>query len=188
MNALLFTAILKIACFGDSVTAGYRVQSNEAYCSQLNGTNFGVSQNTTTDGLTRIQTVIDSKPKLVLIMFGLNDAYIDAGQTLPRTSLTQYKANLLTIVKAFRRADIKPVLMTPNASTHTDFNYQLRPYVDAVRLIAKEHHVLLVDNYEVFAEAQIEGLTDSLYADWQHPNATGQSLMFNNILSVLRSS
>jgi acyl-CoA thioesterase-1 len=70
-----------IVAFGDSLTAGYGVNLEDSYPSLLENIlkeksirvkilNMGVSGETTSGGLDRVQFVIDQKPNLVLLGIG----------------------------------------------------------------------------------------------------------------------
>jgi acyl-CoA thioesterase-1 len=88
----------KIVAFGDSLTAGYGVKLEESYPAILEKIlqknnpnieiiNMGVSGETTTGGLARVDFVISQKPDLVLLGLGANDM-------LRSTSPDVAKANL----------------------------------------------------------------------------------------------
>lgn len=69
-----------IICFGDSITFGYGADTGEDYPSLLAKMvnipviNAGVSADTSSDGLARIQAdVLDKQPLLVIIEFAAND-------------------------------------------------------------------------------------------------------------------
>ena len=73
-----------IACFGDSLTAGFGVPPGASYPDNLQrmldaaGTryrvlNLGVSGETTGDGVARLPAVLAEKPDLVVLEFGAND-------------------------------------------------------------------------------------------------------------------
>jgi acyl-CoA thioesterase I len=71
--------------FGDSLTAGYGLMPEEAFPARLEAwlrqhriaarvVNAGVSGDTTTDGLARIDWALADKPDLVILALGANDA------------------------------------------------------------------------------------------------------------------
>lgn len=179
-----------IACLGDSVTLGYRVDPQDAWCYQLGQQphiktiNYGESQSTTDGGLFKVLPIASLKPSKVLIMFGLNDAFIDTNQTAPRVSLNDYRNNLILMIRVFKKSKIEPILMTSNATANYYFNAEMRPYILVVRELAKKAHIKLVDNYQAFAEADAEN--QDLYADYMHPNNVGHTLILQNILEVLK--
>jgi len=82
---------LRVVCFGDSTTA--LRQGVVTYCESLQKeygdgraviTNRGVPANTTADAKARFQRdVLDGRPGLVFLMFGLNDSAIDVWKKPP---------------------------------------------------------------------------------------------------------
>lgn len=87
-----------IVALGDSLTAGYGVQGNEAWPALVSRAigrpviNAGVSGNTTADGLRRVERdVIAHNPRVVIVMLGGNDM-------LRRLSVEQQFNNLREIV------------------------------------------------------------------------------------------
>jgi acyl-CoA thioesterase-1 len=172
---------VRVACFGDSVTAGYGVEPEQSWCSIVGGLNFGIGGNNTRDGLARIDSVIESKPRVVLISFGLNDAINYAKGTIP---VEQYRKNLEAIIRTFRRSGIKPILQTGTPTTDVTVNAIFKPYVEAQRQIARRKNIPLVENYTAFAEALIEG--QPLYMDYGHPDAAGHALIASKVLRTLK--
>lgn len=103
-----------IACFGDSLSAGYGLESGKSYPDVLQQimdaagykyrvVNLGVSGDTTTDGVDRLPGVLAVKPEIVVLEFGGNDGL----RGLPVTSSEQ---NLRTMVEALDKAGIRVVL------------------------------------------------------------------------------
>lgn len=68
--------------------------------------NAGVAGNSSLDGLNRINEVIDLHPDLVVVCFGLNDAYM--------RDVDAYGNNINAIFKKITQAKAKCVFMTPN--------------------------------------------------------------------------
>jgi acyl-CoA thioesterase-1 len=210
MSFLLLLAFLpgqqpiKIVCLGDSVTKAVRlgVKPSETFCAQLEQLltksgrpatviNSGIGGHTSAQGLARFyKDVLAHKPTLVVVMFGLNDAWVDKGKTTPRVSVDDFRNNLKTMVARLRQDRVTPVLMTPNPQASppykADFNALLRPYVLAMREVARQDGVHLVDLYRVLAELNIEGTSPgSLYVDGEHPNPRGQLLIAELLLKEL---
>jgi acyl-CoA thioesterase-1 len=187
---------VRIVCLGDSVTKAVRegVRPEETFCAVLEHqlkasgqdatvVNAGIGGHTTKDGLQRFdKDVLAQHPDYVVIMFGLNDSWIDAGKTASRLSVDEYRANLETMLARLKERGIKAVLMTPNPALQptygTDRNATLKPFVEAVRTLAAERGLPLVDVYRNFAELALEGPdVNSLFTDAMHPNPAGQKLI-----------
>ena len=187
---------VRIVCLGDSVTKAVRpgVSAGETFCAQLERQldaggrdvtviTAGSGGNTTADGLARLETdVLSHDPHFVVIMFGLNDSWIDEGKTASRLTVEQYRDNLAQMVSRLRGRGIAVVLMTPNPAIAPAYpaarNVTLKTYVAAVRTLARRERLPLVDVYGRFAELAIEGADlNSLFTDAMHPNPAGQKLI-----------
>jgi acyl-CoA thioesterase-1 len=190
------SGVVRIVCLGDSVTKAVRegVRPEETFCAVLEQrlkaagqdvtvVNAGIGGHTTKDGLQRFdKDVLSQQPDYVVIMFGLNDSWIDAGKTASRLTVDEYRANLENMLARLKERGIKAVLMTPNAALQptygTDRNATLKPYVEAVRTLAAERGIPLVDVYRNFAELALEGPdVNALFTDAMHPNPAGQKLI-----------
>ncbi len=96
----------------------------------------------------RWQTLLDSKPQYVLIQFGHNDmpGKGPARETDPSST---YPENLIRYVAEARAAGATPILVTPLVrrifKTDGTLRMELAPWADAVRKVAIEHRVPLVD-------------------------------------------
>src|SRR5262249_23300367 len=73
-----------ILAFGDSLTAGHGVELQDNYPSQLQNeldkrgyryrvVNAGISGDTTSGGVSRIEAALDFRPKVVILELGAND-------------------------------------------------------------------------------------------------------------------
>lgn len=185
---------IRIVCLGDSVTKAVRsgVEPHETFCAVLERQltaadrpvqviNAGIGGNTTADGLKRFQAdVLNHKPQYVVLMFGLNDSWIDNGKAASRLTVEEYQANLGEMIQKLTAQGTKVVLMTPNPALSPTYgperNATLKPYVTAVRQLAAEHGLPLVDVYRHFAELRLEAAEiNSLFTDDMHPNPAGQA-------------
>jgi acyl-CoA thioesterase-1 len=189
-------APIKIVCLGDSVTRAVRpgVKPEETFCAVLDRRlralgiaaeviNAGIGGHTTADGLARLdRDVLAHRPGHVVIMFGLNDSWVDPGKTTSRLSAAQYEQNLRQLLARTRAARIAPLLMTPNPVAAPGYpperNVTLKKYVEAVREVARAEKVPLIDVYARFAELTLEGVSlNDLYTDGMHPNPRGQGIL-----------
>jgi len=135
-------------------------------------------------------------PDVVTIMYGTNDAMIPPGATQPRLALADYTSYLHELVQRIRAAGAFPVLMTPLPMTlryvrwepfkSQGPNFMLVTYVQAMREVAGQEQVPLVDNYATWLEVQAQGTNlDALSADGMHPNLAGETLLAGTIYPVL---
>src|SRR5437764_10322918 len=99
---------LRIVALGDSITRGVRqgVAADETFAALLEAelrkqkinaevVNVGIGGERSDQALKRLdRAVLALKPRLVLVMYGTNDSYIDKDRTEPRLSKEDYGANL----------------------------------------------------------------------------------------------
>ena len=172
--------------------------------------NAGVPGNTTAQALKRLETdVLQKRPDAVVMLFGINDAAVDVWKnppaSAPRVPLEEYRANLKNCVASVKATGARVVLMTPNPLSWSDttrklygkppynpadpdgFNLLLRDYAGAVRELAREEKVALVDLFELFnAEAGKDAANISrLIPDGMHPNTEGHSRIAEALLKTL---
>ncbi len=200
----LLLALQVVVALGDSVTLGVRrdgsVTAAQAFPALLQTPgrkvlNAGVGGNNTSQMLDRLdRDVIAHKPHAVLVMAGLNDAaYVDSGpvaRTWPRISVEAYKRNLREIAACVKLAGARTILLTPNPMTarypysnlgfyrDRDINFSLLPYVDSVRVVAREEGLCLVD---VFAVWTARPDLERLLPDGVHPDADGHRLIAEQV-------
>ena len=171
--------------------------------------NAGVPGNTTAMAQKRLETdVLAVRPKLVIIQFGINDSAFDVWKsppaTAPRVSIEDYRKNLRHFVEASRNAGAAVILMTPNPLRWTPamkikygkppydparpdgFNLTLVAYVDAMRALAQEMNVPLLDVAKVYAALPPESV-DALLPDGMHPNQRGHDLVAQLLADVIRA-
>ena len=203
-----------IIAFGDSTTAkrGHLEIYSNILTKELEKAgilakviNAGVPGNTTMAARKRFEKdVLRKNPDLVIIQFGINDAAVDVWKnaTKSRVSLDDYMNNLRYFIKTLRKNKTKIILMTPNALAWTPklkklygkppytprsakgFNVTMRPYVKAVRKIAKEEKVVLVDIFAYFDSQKEEGL-NKLLLDGMHPNKKGHRIVADKLLIAI---
>lgn len=175
---------VRVICFGDSVTgAYYHTGGRRAYTDMLGialrrlfpqadvtMTNAGISGHTTVNALARIdRDVLQHKPTLVTVMFGLND--------MARVPLDEYRADLQTIVDRCRAAGAEVLLCTPNnvISTSTRPSEKLVQYCEAVRDIGRKNDVPVCDSYRELDKLRSRDPLGwrLLMSDPIHPNMDG---------------
>ncbi|MBL4886136.1 MAG: exo-alpha-sialidase, partial [Planctomycetaceae bacterium] len=187
----------KLAVYADLLQRDLPQQG--VYASVINA---GVANSTTDHARKRFQhDVLAHNPNLVVIQFGINDAAVDVWKTPPaqksRVALARYKENLIYFIDTLRQRKVKVVLMTPNPTRWTPklrqlygkspydpakpdgFNIILKNYADAVRQVAKQKQVDLVDIYKLYEayDQQTNHSMDELLLDGMHPNQKGQRLI-----------
>jgi acyl-CoA thioesterase I len=174
-----------IACFGDSLTAGHGVAAGHTYPDVLQTVldsrgyhyrvlNFGVSGDTTKDGVNRLQNVLAAHPAIVVVEFGGNDVL----RGLP---ITATRANLDRIVATLQHAGIKVALagitLPPNYGSD---------YIEAINqtyvLAAKKFNVPLLP----FILDHVYDVPGAMQSDGIHPTAKGAALVAQNVYTLLK--
>lgn len=209
-----------IVCFGDSITEGTpHVAEQDTFCRLLERRlnmrvacpervtciNSGVGGENTAEGLARIdKTVLDHRPHLVVVEFGLNDIRYEPEKTI---GPEQFADNLREIHRRITAAGARVIFTTPNPiinachgySKDTDYydrwggcNGAVIEYADIVRTVAADLGAPLCDVYAAFEAQAVEiefhgGCADyrdltclTPYisaADGVHPTAPGQELI-----------
>jgi lysophospholipase L1-like esterase len=132
------------------------------------------------------------------------DVWKSPPATAPRVSIEDYRKNLRHFVEASRNAGAAVILMTPNPLRWTPamkikygkppydparpdgFNLTLVAYVDAMRALAQEMNVPLLDVAKVYAALPPESV-DALLPDGMHPNQRGHDLVAQLLADVIRA-
>lgn len=201
----------RVVLLGDSITRGARagVLARETFGPRLRALlraegiavevhNSGVGGERTDQALARLdRDVIALRPRVVLLMYGTNDGWVDRGKDASRLPVSAYATNLRTIVARVRAAGGVAVLMTPplfgdgnpRNGLGEDPNVRLAPYAAACREVARELGVPLVDHHAGWAAEVAAGRPVQAWTtDGCHPNAAGQEDLARRILPVLRAA
>jgi acyl-CoA thioesterase-1 len=202
----------KVVALGDSITRGARagVKPEETFAALLQAglrkekieaevVNAGVGGERTDGALGRLtKGVLAVKPRVVVVMYGTNDSYVDAGRKEARLSVAQYQDNLRSLVARLRKEGVTPILMTPprwGAKARNGLgespNARLEAYVKACREVARETKAPLVDHFAHWTKAEKEGTDLGQWTtDQCHPNPRGHrelaSLLLPVVLDVVR--
>ena len=166
------SAPLKIVAFGDSLTSGHRLPSKDAYPSVLQGklkaaglpvtvVNHGISGDTTTRALRRLDGALAEQPQIMIVELGVNDG-------LRGVPVPVVKANLEKIITAAQAQNIEVVLCAMEALPLQGWQYTIafhQMYED----LAATYGVTLVP----FLMNGVLGNPDLISDDGVHPNAAG---------------
>lgn len=172
---------LEIVVLGDSLVAGYELAPGEDYPSKLEAalkeagydvaiTNAGVSGDTTSGGLARLDWSVPDSANAVILELGANDA-------LRGLSPDQAAENLSTIIERLQDREIPVMLMgmmaPPNmgADYGADFN---AIYPELASEYGLDLYPFFLDGVATHAEYQL--------ADGMHPNAAGVDVMVEKTL------
>ena len=175
----------KIVAFGDSLTAGLGVSPDQSYPSQLQQRlnragyhykviNAGVSGDTTSGGLRRLDWVLKSHPSIVILELGANDGL--RGQPLA----TMY-SNLDAIISRLQNANTLVVLAGMKIPPNYGLDYTTR-FSSMFKELAQKHQIALIPFLLEGVAAQ-PGLNQ---ADGLHPTAAGYEIVADTVMTALK--
>jgi acyl-CoA thioesterase-1 len=179
----------RIVALGDSLTAGYGLQSGESYTHQLEKSlldkkydvridNAGVSGDTSAGGLARLNWAIegDPKPSLVIVALGANDMLrgIDPSIT---------EENLRKILTHLKEQKIPAILFGMRAPFNMPSPYRAQ-FDPIYKKLAKEFDTPL---YPFFLDG-VAFKADLNLGDGIHPNKAGIAVMVDKTLPVVEKS
>jgi acyl-CoA thioesterase I len=166
-----------IVAFGDSLTEGMGVRQDQCYPAVLEGIagmkvcNFGNTGNTSDVGVQRLGEVISAKPKLVIVLFGANDA-------LQGVSGPVIQANLEKIVDGLHAAGIDVLLGGLRSEAAVRTVPAWRELISIHDAVVKPRPWLL--HVPDVTEGVI-GRSDMTSSDALHPNAAGYAKVAQTI-------
>ncbi len=154
--------MMRIVCFGDSITEGSDFRETERWTARLQELlddkepgafevlNRGKDGQTTEDALARIsKDVVTKLPAIVLVEFGFNDANVRDFVKTPRVSLDDYSKNLFEICRIVRDRGGTPVVVINHMPVRSDgiqgngktYEQNFAPYNPAALAVAKQLNV-----------------------------------------------
>jgi acyl-CoA thioesterase I len=174
-----------LVCFGDSITAGYGLQINQAYPAalqrklDLNGysykvNNQGTSGATTKDAVAGLRNVLQVHPEVVVVEFGGNDGL----RGLP---LEQTRRNLEAVLTALDNAHIKVLLAGITLPPNYGSDY-IQQFESIFRDLAARHHTAFVP----MIYKDLVSVPDTIQADGIHPTAKGSEIIANTLFPALK--
>lgn len=175
----------KIIAFGDSLTAGLGLVAEETYPAQLQkmldaagyqyeAINAGVSGDTTSGGLRRLDWVMDGDVRFVILELGAND--ILRGQPIDLM-----KENLSKMIEAMQAKGATVILAGMEAPTNSGPEYRLEVH-KAYSDLAQKYRLPFIP----FILKGVAGVDSLNQEDLSHPNARGAKILAANVFEVLR--
>jgi len=192
-NKLESTQNIKITAIGDSLTEGWMVEkgyidfieeaiNNKYLNAKLKIENRGVAGNCAHESLSRIKHYpIQKNPDLIIIQFGLNDAFSGL-------SPKNYKNNINEMIKFLKKdcnCEILLISSTPyfNPAGIDIMNY----FYKELESIANNKSIFYLKIHEKWKNAIQNGLKEHelLQVDGVHPTEEGYKIMANAIIQIL---
>lgn len=173
-----------LVCYGDSITAGYGLQSGQSFPDALQRdlnargyhykvNNQGTSGATTKDAIAGLNVILRLHPEIVIVEFGGNDGL----RGLP---LDQTRRNLDAVLTALENAHIKILLAGITLPPNYGGDY-IRQFDQVFRDLAAKHHVAFVPMiYE-----NMLSVPGTIQADGIHPTAKGSEIIAQTLMPVL---
>ena len=173
-----------IAAFGDSLSAGHGAGPGHSYPDYLQReldrrgyaysvVNAGVSGDTTTNGLLRVDSVTALRPVIVILEFGGNDGLRGIPISASQANLEQM---ILVLGKAGSRVVLAGMTLPPNYGP--DY---IRSFERMYTTMAAKYKLPLIP----FLLAGVAGSPELMQEDGIHPTAEGNSRVAANVLRYL---
>jgi acyl-CoA thioesterase I len=173
-----------IVAFGDSLTAGFGAEPGHSFPDYLQQdldsrhlrwrlANAGVSGDTTTDGLNRLDEVRRYKPGIVLVEFGGNDGL----RGLP---IETTRANLDQIVSSLGAAGATVVLAGMTLPPNYGADY-IRQFEQVYRDLAAKYKLTRIP----FLLEGVATKPELMQRDGLHPTAQGNAIVAETVLRYL---
>lgn len=183
---LASAAPLALVGFGDSLMAGYQLAADEAFPAQLEKAlkargldvtiaNAGVSGDTTSGGLARIDWSVPEGTKGVILELGANDA-------LRGIPPEQTEQNLDRMVSGLKNREIAVLLVGMLAPPNMGEDYANR-FNGIYARIAEKHGIKL---YPFFLDGVVTDAALQLQ-DGMHPNGKGVGVMVERMLPTVEA-
>ncbi|MEN3792818.1 arylesterase [Fulvimarina sp. MAC3] len=174
----------QIVAFGDSLSAGYGVGPGESFPEQLQAAlrekgyditvaNAGVSGDTTSGGLARLDWSVPESADLVIVELGANDALRGVDPKITRENLSKILAQLK---ERGQTVILAGMLAPPNMGE--DYAQRFNPIFPE---LAKKYDVTF---YPFFLEG-VAAEANLNQADKMHPNAEGVGVIVDNIMPTV---
>lgn len=176
----------RMVFFGDSITAGYGIPIEKAFPALIQAKleqankpfeviNAGLSGETTTGGLNRIDWILRSKPDVFVLELGGNDG-------LRGLSLNETEKNLKAMIEKVRKAnpEAKIILAGMQIPPNLGQDYTER-FQNLYPMVAQDMDVMLIP----FLLEGVGGDPDLNLSDGIHPNEEGHSLVAELVWDVL---
>ncbi|OUR66661.1 arylesterase [Marinomonas sp. 42_23_T18] len=178
---LSYSQASTILVMGDSLSAAYQLPIENGWVhlletrvkqqdDKIDIINASISGETTQGGVSRLVSLLENKPTLVILELGANDAL--RGYPLKTT-----KKNLIKMIKDSKRIGAKVLLIGNQIPPNYGRRYANAFYA-LYQDIAQQEEVSLVP----FMLDNVALNQDLMLKDGLHPNAQGQTVVLQNIM------
>ena len=169
---------------GDSLTAGYGLPGDHAFPSRVAETlrtrgkpiravNAGVSGDTTTGALERLDWLLKQRPDVLVVELGANDAF--RGHPVARI-----EANLREIVRRAKAGGARVLVLGMRLPTNYGPDYA-NAFAAIYARVARDEHVELMP----FLLEDVGGHAELNLGDGIHPNESGEKIVADHVVPYL---
>ncbi len=173
-----------LACFGDSLTAGYGADDGQSYPDFLQKdldaagyryrvVNEGISGNTTKDGVDRLSEVLELHPAVVVLEFGGNDG-------LRGFKVQTTRTNLAHMIEALKASGAKVVLAGITLPPDYGPDY-VNAFTQTYPILARKYNVPALP----FLLKDVYGVPGLMQADNTHATDRGNEVVARNIFALV---
>lgn len=168
----------RIVFMGNSITEGWKTYDPEFF-SNKNYINRGISGQTSSQMLVRFRAdVISLKPKLVIILAGVNDIAQNNGPI----ELEDILGNIISMAELAKQNNIKVILSSVLPALDFKWRKGLEPAEKIIKLnkiiqnYCKENQIIYTDYFSKMSDDQ-KGLDGKYTLDGVHPTLAGYKIM-----------
>jgi acyl-CoA thioesterase-1 len=173
-----------LVCYGDSITAGYGLETGQSFPDALQRdldrrgyhykvSNQGTSGATTTDAAAGLRSIVLLRPSAVIVEFGGNDGL----RGLP---LEQTRRNLDAVLSGLENAHIKILLAGITLPPNYGQEY-IQQFEQLFRTLAARHHTAFVP----MIYKDLVHVPGTIQPDGIHPTAKGSEIIARTLLPAL---
>jgi acyl-CoA thioesterase-1 len=174
-----------LVCFGDSITAGYGLQTGQSYPDFLQQKldahgfhykveNQGTSGATTKDAVASLPSVLRLHPEIVIVEFGGNDGL----RGLPTE---QTRRNLDAVLTTLEDAHIKVLLAAITLPPYYGPDY-IHAFEQTFRDLAAKHHPAFVP----MIYKDLIHVPGTIQSDGIHPTVKGSEILAQTLYDALK--
>jgi acyl-CoA thioesterase-1 len=174
-----------LVCFGDSITAGYGLESGQAFPEALQKrldrggfhykvANQGTSGATTKDAVAGLRGIVQMHPDVVIVEFGGNDGL----RGLP---LSETRRNLDSVLTGLEAAHIRVLLAGITLPPNYGPEY-IHDFAAMFRELALKYHTA----FAPMIYKDLVNVPGTIQPDGIHPTAKGSEIIADTLMPALR--